>query len=144
MARTFTIPAHVMLDVRGALIAHMGRPLEELDQAIVSAGHEEHPEWFAPARAMLGHIWACLDLIGWGGTGEETDADIDLDAHGHLLQEAVDDLVPLYDTWEEEADQSDTWRAEHDIPPRKDEILRRGAGLREFSARLDALLGGSD
>jgi hypothetical protein len=144
MARTFTIPACVMLDVRGALIAHMGGSLEALDEAITRPEHEHHPEWFAEGRQGLEHIWAFLDLIGWGGSGEDQDTEFDLDAFGLVLQEAVSDLVPLYDTWEEEADKSDAWRAERGIPPRKEDILRRGAALRALSGQLDALLPDSD
>jgi hypothetical protein len=138
MARSLIIPAHVMLDVRCALISYMGGSLEELDEVITRPEHEHHPEWFAGARKDLELLWELLDHIGWGGTSEEREVEIDLAKYGMMLTEAVHDHVPLYDTWEEEADASDKWRAEHGKPPRKEEILRRGAALRELAALLPA------
>jgi hypothetical protein len=72
--------------------------------------------------------------------GCERDAEVDPDAYGNALQKAVDDLVPPT-TGKRGGRQSDAFRAERGIPPRKEEILRRGAALREFASSLHAQLG---
>jgi hypothetical protein len=140
MSTTLTIPADVIPDVREGLFSLMGDAGEGIMHALEQPEHERHPERFQAGRAQLGQVFALLDLVGWDAGGEPRDVDVELREHGQTLKEAVDGYLPLLEDQDAEADLNDRLRAERGLPPRKQEIVRRLAGLREFAALVERRL----
>jgi hypothetical protein len=135
MSTTVRIPANVLPDIREAVLSVMHDAAQNVSEPVTRPEHERRPEWFVKGREELEHLWAILDIIGWHETDE-----LDGDEYGQTILDAAADHAELYPTWEEEADASDEWRAGRGEPPRKGEIFRRGAALREFVVSLEARL----
>jgi BMFP domain-containing protein YqiC len=140
MSTTLTIPADVLADVRVALFCLMGDATQGIDQALVHPDRERHPEWFADHRRQLGRVFATLDLVGWAEGDDSRDVEIDVRDHGQTLKEALNGYLPLLEDQEAEADINDTRRAEEGKRPRKQEIIRQLAELREFMAVVEQRL----
>ena len=140
MSRTVLIPSGVLPDVREAILTVMGDAAMDLQEPVIRPERERHPEWFVEGRARLEHLWRLLDLISWGEASQEVDVELDQPEYGLTILDAATQHAELYPTWEVEADASDAWRAELGVAPRKKEILRRGASLREFISALELVV----
>jgi hypothetical protein len=129
-----------MPDVREAVLSVLHDALQDQEEPLTRPERERHPEWFVEGRKDIEHAWALLDLISWGDPDQEADLELDLEEYGRTLLIAAQNHADLYPTWEDEADVSDASRAKRGAAPRKAEILRRGADLREFIAHLEEVL----
>jgi hypothetical protein len=129
-----------MRDIREAVFSAMHDATQSVGEPVTLRDHEQHPEWFVQGREELEKLWQILDIISWRETDQEHDVELDRDKYGQIILDAAANHAELYPTWEEEADITDASRAKHDEPPRKEEIFRRGADLREFAADLEQQL----
>jgi hypothetical protein len=134
MSTTLTIPAGVLPDVREGLLCLMGDATGALRHALEQRTREHHPERFAAGRRQLEQVFALLDLVGWGAAGESHEVDVDLGEYGPTLKEALDGYLPILEDQEKEADVNDKRRAEEGKAPRREEVVNRLVGLREFVA----------
>jgi hypothetical protein len=137
------IPESVLPDVREAILSALHDALQDMEEPLTLPERDRHPEWFPEGRRDIEHIWALLDLTGWRETDETRDLELDLQEYGQTVLITAANHHDLYETWEKEADVSDAARARRGAPPRKAEIFRRGAALREFITGLERQLGES-
>jgi hypothetical protein len=140
LSTTVTIPADVARDVRRGLFCLLGNAAEWTVHHSAQPRHEYHPDWFEAPRDLFERAVALLDVVGWNAGAPPVDIDVELGEHGKTLKEAVDDYLPVREDQEREADLTDSWRAEHGKPPKKQEVIRRLRVLREFAALLDRRL----
>lgn len=144
MSTTLTIPAEIVPDVREALFSLMGDATEQIDQALIRPGRELHPEWYEEARHQLERVFALLDLVGWAAKDEPREVEVDPREHGKTLTETAERYLPFLADADREADANDQRRAAQGKPPRKKEIVERGAAFREFLALVAQRLTESD
>jgi hypothetical protein len=140
MSTTLTIPADVLRDVRRGLFCLLGNAAEWIVHYGVQPRHDCHPEWFEDPRERFERAVALLDVVGWDSGCPPADVDVELGEYGKTLKEAVEDYLPVREDQVREADLTDSWRVEHGKPPRKEQVIRRLAALREFAALLDSRL----
>lgn len=137
LSTTLTIPAHVIADVREGLFGLLGDAAEGIMHSLEQPDRDYHVESFAADRALLGHVFALLDLIRWSTDSQPRAVDVDLGEHGPTLKEAVDGWLPLLEDQEAEADVNDRRRAQEGKPPRMEEIIRRLVACRDFAAVVE-------
>ncbi len=136
MNETLRIPASVLPDIREAVLSSMESAVEAFAEPLTLPDRERHPEWFMGGRERLEHLWGLLDLIGWRETDEERGIPVGLSEYGQTVLNAALPHAEHYPVWEGDAGANDAARVARGEDPRKAEVVRRGAALREFIATL--------
>jgi hypothetical protein len=83
-----TVPAAVVLELRGALYHQLGSTAEDLASADYDPPADRLSEWSEPL-ARLDRARVLLDRIGWVRSNPETGAEIDLDRHRRVILDAL-------------------------------------------------------
>jgi hypothetical protein len=83
-----TIPAAVVLQLRGALYHQLGSTAEDLASVDYSPPADRLSEWSEPI-ARFDRARALLDRIGWCAPDPERDVEIDLDRHRRVIADAL-------------------------------------------------------
>jgi hypothetical protein len=68
---------------------------------------------------------------------EPTQTEVDLDARGQSLKDALDRYVPHLQRQAEDADADNQWLTDHGKPFRAKEIVQVAAMVREFALTLE-------
>jgi hypothetical protein len=141
MSTTLTIPADVIPDIREGLYGLLGVAADRIGSGLVHPDRDAMVDGFIEARSQLERVFPLFDLVGWTSGEDRHSIDVDVAEHGQTVKDAVEGYLPLLETWEAEADDTDRWRAEHGKPPRKPEILKSLAACRNLLRLLDRRLG---
>jgi hypothetical protein len=141
MSATLTIPADVIPDVREGLYGLLGVAADRIGSYLVHPDRDAMVDGFVDARSQLECVFPLFDLVGWTTHEDPHSIDLVVAEHGQTVKDAVQGYLPLLETWEEEADDTDRWRAEQGKPPRKPEILNSLAACRNILRLLDRHLG---
>jgi hypothetical protein len=140
MSTTLTIPAGLVPDVREGLFSLVGDAAGGLMYAVEQPENERHPEWFKAPLERLDRACALLNLLGSDAGCPSIDTDVELDEYGQTLDEAIAGYLPVREEQAMEADLTDNWLAQHGRPPKKPQVLRRLAALRDFATLLERRL----
>ncbi len=93
MTQMLTVPAEVVVQLRGALLEELGRPATEIAYAGVLSDRFEHLERITDPLQRFDRHRALLDAIGWQQTAETVD--IDLSAHRWALLACLERLLAV-------------------------------------------------
>jgi hypothetical protein len=140
MSTTVTIPADVIPDVREGLYGLLGVAADRIGSCLAHPDRDAMVDGFIESRSQLERVFPLLDLVGWS-TRDDHSVDVDVAEHGRMVKDAVEGYLPLLETWEAEADDTDRWRAEQGKPPRKPELEKSLAACRNLLRLLDCRLG---
>jgi hypothetical protein len=140
MSTTLTIPADVLPDVREGLYGLLGVAADGIGSYLVHPDRDAMVDGFVEARSQLERAFPVFDLVGWTTRDHRQNVDVDLAEHGKTLKDAVQEHLPLLETWEAEADDTDRRRAQDGQPPRKPELEKSLAACRELARLLDRRL----
>jgi hypothetical protein len=141
MSTTLTISADVIPDVREGLYGLLGVAADRIGGCLAHPDRDAMVDGFVEARSQLERVFPLFDLLGWTTRDDPHSLDLDVAEHGQTVKNAVQGYLPLLETWEAEADDTDRWRAQQGKPPRKPEILKSLAACRNILRLLDRRLG---